>query len=36
MEQVKVEARNIQLSYGATKVLDDVTLTIEQIGRAHV
>ncbi len=29
MEQVKVEARNIQLSYGATKVLDDVSLTIE-------
>ena len=29
MEQVRVEARNIDLSYGATKVLRDVTLTVE-------
>ena len=29
MEQVKVEARNIQLAYGATKVLHDVSLTVE-------
>ncbi|MEO7742490.1 MAG: ABC transporter ATP-binding protein, partial [Usitatibacter sp.] len=29
MEQVKVEARNIELSYGATKVLHDITLTVE-------
>jgi iron(III) transport system ATP-binding protein len=29
MEQVRVEARNIELSYGATKVLRDITLTVE-------
>jgi len=29
MEQVKVEAQNIELSYGATKVLHDITLTVE-------
>ena len=29
MEQVRVEARNIELSYGATKVLHDITLTVE-------
>jgi len=29
MEQVKVEARNIGLSYGTTRVLHDVSLTIE-------
>ncbi|MEO5699130.1 MAG: ABC transporter ATP-binding protein [Vicinamibacterales bacterium] len=29
MEQVKVEARNIELSYGATRVLRDVSLTVE-------
>jgi iron(III) transport system ATP-binding protein len=29
MEQVRVEAQNIQLSYGATKVLHDITLTVE-------
>jgi iron(III) transport system ATP-binding protein len=29
MEQVKVEARGIELSYGTTKVLRDITLTVE-------
>jgi iron(III) transport system ATP-binding protein len=29
MEQVRVEARNIELAYGATKVLRDITLTVE-------
>jgi iron(III) transport system ATP-binding protein len=29
MEQVRVEARNIALSYGATKVLRDISLTVE-------
>jgi iron(III) transport system ATP-binding protein len=29
MEKVRVEARNIELSYGATKVLRDVSVTIE-------
>ena len=29
MEQVRVEAQNIELSYGATKVLHDITLTVE-------
>ena len=29
MEQVRVEAKNIELSYGATKVLHDITLTVE-------
>jgi iron(III) transport system ATP-binding protein len=29
MEQVKVEARNIELSYGTTKVLRDISLTVE-------
>ncbi len=29
MDQVKVEASNIQLSYGATKVLHDISLTVE-------
>lgn len=29
MEPVKVEARNIELSYGATKVLRDISLTVE-------
>jgi iron(III) transport system ATP-binding protein len=29
MEKVRVEARNIELSYGATKVLRDITLTVE-------
>jgi iron(III) transport system ATP-binding protein len=29
MEKVRVEARNIELSYGATKVLRDITLSVE-------
>ena len=29
MDAVRVEARNIQLSYGATRVLHDVSLTVE-------
>ena len=29
MEAVRVEAQNIQLSYGTTKVLHDITLTVE-------
>jgi iron(III) transport system ATP-binding protein len=29
MEQVRVEARNIELAYGSTKVLRDITLTVE-------
>ncbi len=29
MEQVRVEARNIELSYGATKVLRDISLSVE-------
>ena len=29
MEKVRVEARNIELSYGATKVLRDISLTVE-------
>jgi iron(III) transport system ATP-binding protein len=29
MEQVKVEVRNIELAYGATKVLRDISLTVE-------
>ncbi|HYC38517.1 MAG TPA: ABC transporter ATP-binding protein [Usitatibacter sp.] len=29
MEKVKVEARNIELSYGTTKVLRDISLTVE-------
>jgi iron(III) transport system ATP-binding protein len=29
MEQVRVEAHHIELSYGATKVLRDITLTVE-------
>ncbi|MEO5692674.1 MAG: ABC transporter ATP-binding protein, partial [Usitatibacter sp.] len=29
MEQVRVEARNIELSYGKTRVLRDVSLTVE-------
>jgi len=29
MEQVRVEARNIELSYGTTRVLHDVSLTVE-------
>jgi iron(III) transport system ATP-binding protein len=29
MDQVRVEARNIELSYGATKVLRDISMTVE-------
>ena len=29
MQAVRVEARNLQLSYGATPVLRDITLTVE-------